>query len=174
MAIHVVEVTDKITIRRRARLLIASAEPMAGKVAIDRAVKGVDVTWDEEQIDAQPYEAALCQADDDVEMIALLVASLRPAGLDQDERIRFDTLLLTSGIEHGELRRFSDRCLPDHGSNAPADDGEPPEPTQFRPTCPDMGACDNVGICRTRGQMLDGEAPVDPPSPAAAPRAAVD
>ena len=158
MPLHIVEIRDEITIARKARVLVVGGEDAAETLAIERALKGVDVAWDEEQTDAQPYEAELCQTPDDVELAQLLAASRRPAGLDADEQARFDALLLTSGIGTSELLRFNERHSP--GSTFGQDDEET-APTRFCPTCQDVGHCDVAGICRATCQMLGGEDSID-------------
>jgi hypothetical protein len=108
MPVFLINVSDELTIQRSATLLV-EADNMtdAKEIALERCHYGIDIDWDEEQIDAEPYDVS--GVDDEMagELVELITTDkTRPGPLDHDERERMEELIRYYHVSNKEIGRF--------------------------------------------------------------------
>jgi hypothetical protein len=110
MKYYLVNVSDKLTIERWSTLIIEADDHYEAEEAAlmrCRAIRS-NVTWDEEQTDATPYQVEVVRGRHEMaELVDLIIAEkTRPEPLDEVERSRMEHLISKFQVPSEEISRF--------------------------------------------------------------------
>jgi len=110
MPIKIVTIRDVITVKRTATLILHVPEDASEEQIEEAAIDVVDnggVDFDENQIDAEPWEVSI-KDDEQGERLAALLTLDQTRLLDADERTEMETLIRKFGLEDEQIGEFKD------------------------------------------------------------------